>query len=69
MKLSLHRADKINGDFDQQYRWYLMEAGEDVAERFLDSVNTTLDLLLDQPDLGRRRVFDDVGLVEIRSFQ
>ena len=35
MKLSLHRADDFNTDFDLQYRWYLEHANESVAERYL----------------------------------
>jgi len=37
MKLLLHRADEFNADFDRRYRWYLREAGEEVAERFFAS--------------------------------
>jgi plasmid stabilization system protein ParE len=57
MKVSLHRADEFNADFDQQYRWYLAEAGEEIAERFLRAATNTLLLLSEQPDLGRRRKF------------
>ena len=33
MSLALHRSDYFNEDFDLQYRWYLREAGEEVAEQ------------------------------------
>ena len=46
MKLSLHRAETFNADFDQQYRWYLEQAGEELAERFLMAVENTLQSLL-----------------------
>ena len=69
MKLSLHRADDFNADFDQHYRWYLEQANEDLAERFLDAVLTTLQLLAGQPDLGRRRNFRHPALRELRSFR
>ena len=69
MKLSLHRAEKFNADFDQQYNWYLEQAGEELAERFLNAVEITLQSLLAQPDLGRRRKFRHSALTGIRSFQ
>jgi toxin ParE1/3/4 len=69
MKLSLHRAEKFNADFDQQYCWYLEQTGEELAERFLNAVEITLESLLTQPDLGRRRKFRHPSLAGIRSFQ
>ena len=69
MKLSLHRAEEFNADFDQQYRWYLDEGGEILAERFLDAVRATLQSLAAQPDLGRRRKFRHPALRELRSFR
>ena len=57
MKLSLERADEFNADFEEQYRWYLEQAGEEIAERFLRAVAATLPLLAEQPNLGRRRKF------------
>jgi toxin ParE1/3/4 len=69
MKSTLGRADAFNKDFDQQYRWYLREAGDQVAGRFLSAVENTLQLLLKQPDLGRRRRFRNPALAEFRSYR
>jgi plasmid stabilization system protein ParE len=69
VKLPLHRADDFNADFDRQYRWYLEQAGEDLAARFLDRVLLTLRLLGGQPDLGRRRKFRHPALRDLRSFR
>jgi plasmid stabilization system protein ParE len=69
MNLSLRRAEKFNADFDQQYRWYLEQDGEELAERFLTAVARTLQSLLAQPDLGRRRKFRHPALAGIHSFQ
>jgi plasmid stabilization system protein ParE len=69
MKLTLQRADEFNADFDQQYRWYLEQAGEEVAERFLRAVPVTLRLLAEQADLGSRRKFRHPMLRDLRSFQ
>lgn len=69
MKLLLHRAEDFNADFDQQYRWYLREASEEVAERFLAAVLATLRSLAGLPDLGRRRKFRHPALRDLRSLR
>ena len=69
MKLALHRSDDFHGDFDLQYRWYLEQAGEAVAERYLDAVLAALRLLATQPGLGHRRKFRHRTLRGIRSFR
>jgi plasmid stabilization system protein ParE len=69
MKLTLQRADEFNADFDQQYRWYVEQAGEEVVERFLRAVANTLPRLAEQPDLGRRRKFRHPVLCDLYSFQ
>ena len=69
MKLLLHRSEDFNRDFDLQYRWYLEQAGEAVAERYLSAVLATLRLLATQPGLGRRRKFRHPTLRGIRSFR
>lgn len=69
MKLTLQRADEFNADFDQQYRWYLEQAGDEVAEQFLQAVPVTLRLLAGQSDLGRRRKFRHPILRGLYSFQ
>ena len=69
MKLSLQRADEFNADFEQQYRWYADQAGEEIAERFLRAVANTLPLLAERPDLGHRRKFRHPMLHDLYSFQ
>src|ERR1035438_8985529 len=69
MKLSWHRADTFNADFDQQHRWYLEEAGEELAGHFVVAVENTLQLLTRQPDLGQRRTFRQPALAGIRAFR
>ena len=69
MKLSLQRAEEFNADFEQQYRWYAEQAGEEIAERFLRAVADTLPRLAELPDLGRRRKFRHPMLRDLYSFQ
>jgi plasmid stabilization system protein ParE len=68
MKLLLQRGDEFNADFEQQYRWYTDQAGEEIAERFLRAVADTLPRLAERPDLGRRRKFRHPLLRGLYSF-
>jgi plasmid stabilization system protein ParE len=61
------RAEEFNADFDAQHRWYLEQAGEDVAKNFLNAVVTTLRSLAARPDLGRPRKFRNPTLRNLRS--
>ena len=60
MSRLLRRADDFLGDFDHQYQWYLVEAGETVARRYLDAVWRALEelsverLMSGRRDLARR---------------
>ena len=69
MTLALQRSEDFNRDFDVQYRWYLEQAGETVAERYLQALLSTLRLLAIHPDLGRRRNFRHPALQGMRSFR
>ena len=69
MSLALRRADFFLGDFARQYQWYLAEAGETIARRYLDAVWQTLEELAARPGLGRRRRFRHPSLQQLRSFR
>lgn len=69
MNLALHRSDDFNQDFDLQYRGYLEQAGEAVAERYLQALLRPLRLLAAQPGLGRLRKFRHPNLRGMRSFR
>ena len=68
MSRLLRRADDFLGDFDHQYQWYLVEAGETVARRYLDAVWRALEELAAHPGLGRLRHFRHPALHGLRSF-
>ena len=55
MKLALQRSKDFNRDFDLQYRWYLEQAGEAAAERYLNAMLATLRLLAARASHRRRR--------------
>lgn len=69
MKLSLQRAEFFIADFQAQARWYVREAGEQVAGRYLRALDSTLSLLCRHPGLGRTRRFRHASLKGIRSFR
>ena len=69
MKLSLQRADYFWEDLIRQMDWYRDQAGPEIAERFVDAVEATLNVLVRLPDLGRARFQKWPELVGIRSFR
>jgi plasmid stabilization system protein ParE len=69
MSFDLRREAWSDEDFQAQYEWYLIQAGEEIAERFLKALEDTLKLLQERPDLGRRRRFRHPALRNLRSFQ
>ncbi len=69
MSRVLQRADAFIADFEQQARWYVREAGEDVAKRYLQALEKTLLLLGEHPGLGRLRRFHHPQLQGLRSFR
>lgn len=69
MNLSLHRADFFWADLTRQVAWYRDKASAEVAIRFVDAVEASLNLLTRQPDLGRARFQKWPELVGIRSFR
>ena len=69
MKLSLQRANDFWEDLTRQLDWYRDHASPEVAERFVDAIEATLNVLMRQPDLGRARFEKWPELVGIRSFR
>lgn len=69
MNLQLRRSDAFIADFEQQARWYVQEAGEVVARRYLSALDATLTMLCQQPAAGRVRRFRHPLLKGIRSFR
>jgi plasmid stabilization system protein ParE len=52
MNLALDRAAFFIHDFEQQAGWYVREASVEVARRYLQALDATLQLLRVQPGLG-----------------
>ena len=68
MSLALQKADAFLEDFALQALWYVRQAGDEVARRFQQAVESRLRLLCEQPGLGRLRRFNHSKLHGLRSF-
>lgn len=69
MSLPVSIALRAEQDMTLQYRWYLENAGMDIAEKYLAAVDQTIHRLTEQPELGTRRHFAAPELAQIRSIQ
>lgn len=69
MSLRLQRSDWFWADLERQVDWYRDEAGEEIADRFINAVETTLTALTRTPGLGRPRFAKWPELAGIRSFR
>ena len=55
MNLSLQQSDDFWADLLKHVDWYREHAAPEIAERFVDTVEATLDSLRRTPGLGRQR--------------
>ena len=62
MSLPVSIASRAEADLAHQYRWYLDNAGVEVAERFLAAFDDTVARLTEQPELGKQRRFRHASL-------
>ena len=68
MNLPYQRGDRFTADFNAQYRWYFEHAGENLADRFPEAVDTTLKLLVTHPELGTPKRFRNPKLAGLGRF-
>ena len=68
MSLALQKADAFLEDFALQVLWYAPQAGDEIARRFQQTVESRLRLLCEQPGLGRLRRFNHPKLQGLHSF-
>lgn len=67
MSLVIQQSDYFWADLQQQVDWYRDKAGSDVATRYVDAVQATLQQLAKAPGIGRPRFWDWPELAGIRS--
>jgi len=51
--MSVLKSDDFIADIERQAEWYLIKAGLEVSERYVDAVEATCLLLERHPKLGR----------------
>jgi plasmid stabilization system protein ParE len=69
MSLPISISARAEQDMTLQYRWYLENADEQIAERYLAAVHETIQTLAGKPDLGRLRHFTASELAHVRCIQ
>jgi len=50
--MSIHKSGDFISDVECQYEWYAVNANWEIAERYLDAVESTCQLLGQYPQLG-----------------
>jgi toxin ParE1/3/4 len=66
---AVRQADVFWADFVKQVDWYRKRAGAEVAERYVNAVEATLQTLAKTPGLGRPRFASWPELAGIRSWR
>lgn len=69
MSLAIQKAEFFKQDYAIRFAWYVGEAGPEVARRFQGALDLSLNKLVSDPDLGRRRRFRNARLQDLRSIQ
>jgi len=66
--LSVRKSSAFFTDYGRIARWYVREADEKLAQRWLDALDATLEKLSSMPEMGRLRRFRHHDLQGLRSF-
>jgi len=66
--MSVLKSDDFISDVERQFEWYAVNAGWEIAERYLIAVETTARLLEQHPHLGPRGGFTHQRLRNWRFF-
>ncbi len=67
--MRIRKSSAFFADFEHVARWYVREAGVEVARRWLDALDATLMEFKATPGLGRLRRFAHPELHGLRSFR
>lgn len=69
MSLRLRQSDYFWADMARRVDWYRDHASPEIAERFVDTVQQTLQTLTQTPALGRLRFANQPELAGLRSWR
>lgn len=66
--MNVRKTDDFVADVERQFEWYVVNVGWEVADRYLDAVETTCHLVSQHPGLGPLGGFIHPRLREWRFF-
>jgi plasmid stabilization system protein ParE len=66
--MNVRKSDVFIADVERQFEWYTRKAGWDVADRYLEAVEATCNLLARYPQLGLLARLSDPRLHNWRFF-
>jgi plasmid stabilization system protein ParE len=69
MTLAVKWTSYFLADFAWQFEWYAEQGSEEVAYRFKEILEATIQQLARQPEIGRIRRFRNLRLDGLRSFR
>lgn len=50
--MNVRKTDEFLSDVERQYEWYVVNAGREIADRYIEAVRITYELLSRHPWLG-----------------
>ena len=66
--MKVHKSSEFIADVEQQFEWYAVNAGWEIAERYLAAVQATCQFLGQYPNVGPRVGFNHPSLQYLRFF-
>ena len=66
--MNIRKTDEFIADVEQQFEWYALKANWEIAERYLDAVEATIQLLEKHSQLGPLGGFKHPRLCDWRFF-
>jgi plasmid stabilization system protein ParE len=66
--MSVRKADAFISDIERQFEWYALNADWEIADRYLDAVEASIELLGKHPQLGPHGGFKNQRLRDWRFF-
>ncbi len=66
--MSVRKTDEFIADIERQFEWYSLNANWEIADRYLEAIEATTQLLGRHPQLGPRGGFKHPRLRDWRFF-
>jgi len=66
--MTVRKTDKFLADVERQFEWYFIHANQEIADRYLEALKATIQLLEQYPQIGPHGGFHHSRLREWRFF-